>query len=109
MKRHIQFLAVVAALGLGAVFAAALPQAAWAQSTVTSAKNQTQSFAVENMTCALCPITIRKAMEGVPGVQSVKVDFDTKTATVTFNPSQTNADTIAAASTNAGYPAKPTA
>ena len=57
------------------------------------------------MTCALCPVTVKKAMEGVAGVKSVTVDFDAKTATAVFDPSVTNADAIAAASTNAGYPA----
>nr|WP_262422597.1 cation transporter [Brevundimonas denitrificans] len=27
------------------------------------------------MTCATCPITVRRAMESVPGVNSVEVDF----------------------------------
>lgn len=66
---------------------------------------QTVTFSVENMTCALCPVTVKKAMEGVAGVKSVTVDFDAKTATAVFDPSVTNADAIAAASTNAGYPA----
>ena len=66
---------------------------------------QTTTFSVENMTCALCPVTVKKAMEGVAGVKSVTVDFDAKTATAVFDPSVTNADAIAAASTNAGYPA----
>jgi mercuric ion binding protein len=39
------------------------------------------------------------------GVKSVAVDFDAKTATVVFDPSATNADAIASASANAGYPA----
>jgi mercuric ion binding protein len=66
---------------------------------------QTTTFSIENMTCALCPVTVKKAMEGVEGVRSVEVDFDAKTATVVFDPAATNADAIAAASTNAGYPA----
>jgi mercuric ion binding protein len=62
---------------------------------------------VENMTCALCPVTVRTAMERVPGVKSVAVDFKAKTATVVFDPSVTTVEAIAAASTNAGYPARP--
>ena len=65
------------------------------------------SFAVANMTCATCPITVKKAMSAVHGVHAVKVDFESKTATVEFDPKLTNAAVIAAASTNAGYPAKP--
>ena len=77
-----------------------------AQSAATEiAGMQTKVFSIKNMTCALCPITVRKAMEGVAGVKSVSVDFDAKTATVTFDPSATTAGEIGAASTNAGYPA----
>jgi periplasmic mercuric ion binding protein len=38
-------------------------------------------------------------------VQSVQIDFDAKTATVVFDLSITTVEAIAAASTNAGYPA----
>jgi len=30
------------------------------------------------MTYALCPITVRKALEKIPGVAETKVDFDRK-------------------------------
>ncbi|KTE12078.1 mercury transporter [Sphingopyxis sp. H115] len=58
------------------------------------------------MTCATCPITVKKAMEGVAGVTAVTVDFAAKIARATYNPRRTNAAAIAAASTNAGYPAR---
>ena len=73
-----------------------------------AAAEQKTIFAIENMTCALCPVTVRKAMEGVTGVKSVKIDFDAKTATVVYDPLVATIDAIAAASTNAGYPAHPT-
>jgi mercuric ion binding protein len=63
-------------------------------------------FAVENMTCALCPITVRSAMQRVQGVTSVAIDTDAMTAIVVYDPAQATADAIAAASANAGYPAK---
>ncbi len=68
---------------------------------------QSQSFAIDNMTCAMCPITVRKAMQKVDGVQSVKVDFEAKTAHVVYDPAKASAADIAAASTRAGYPAHP--
>ena len=68
---------------------------------------QSMTFAVDKMTCAACPITVRKAMEGVKGVTSVTVDLDAKTATAVFDPSVATSEQIAAASTNAGYPATP--
>ena len=57
------------------------------------------------MTCALCPVTVRRAMSGVAGVQSVEVNFDARTARVVFDPSVTDEATIAHASEQAGYPA----
>ncbi|MCC7241496.1 MAG: cation transporter [Acidobacteria bacterium] len=68
---------------------------------------RTQVFTVAQMTCATCPITVRTAMAGVKGVISVNVDFDTKKATVTFDPAIATPAAIARASTNAGYPASP--
>ncbi len=66
---------------------------------------QTVSMNIERMSCALCPLTVRKAMERVDGVQHVNVDYDTKTATVTFDDSKTTATDVAQASTDVGYPA----
>ncbi|MCT9000147.1 heavy-metal-associated domain-containing protein [Chelativorans intermedius] len=66
---------------------------------------QTATFTVENMTCALCPVTVKTAMERVEGVQSVTIDFEARTAVVTYDPSLANVEKIKAASTNAGYPA----
>ncbi|MEX1109066.1 MAG: cation transporter [Dongiaceae bacterium] len=43
-------------------------------------------------------------MEGVSGVKSVQIDFEARTATVTFDPAATTAEAIAASATNAGYP-----
>jgi len=75
--------------------------------TVLAAENaqQTRTFAIENMTCALCPVTVKKAMSNVNGVKSVNVNLDTKTATVEFDSTVTTVDEIAQSSTNAGYPA----
>lgn len=72
----------------------------------TVAAEQTVTFAVDNMTCALCPITVKRAMEGVEGVRTVEIDFEARTATVVLDPSVTNAAAISSASANAGYPAR---
>ncbi len=73
-----------------------------------NAQLHSATFAIANMTCPTCPITVKTAMSAVHGVQSVKVDLDSKTATVVFDTKVTSASAVAAASTNAGYPAKPT-
>ena len=65
---------------------------------------QTVVLDVENMTCAVCPITVRKALEKVPGVTDAKVDFDKKTATVHFDPDRVNTPALVKATTDAGYP-----
>ncbi|SMX45847.1 heavy-metal-associated domain-containing protein [Maliponia aquimaris] len=72
----------------------------------TVAAEQTVTFTIDNMTCALCPVTVKRAMEGVGGVRSVEIDFEARTATVVFDPATTGAEAIAAASASAGYPAR---
>jgi periplasmic mercuric ion binding protein len=70
-----------------------------------SAADRTVKLAVENMDCEACPITVNKAIKRVSGVKAAKVDYNSKTATVVFNDATTTVEAIAAASTNAGYPA----
>lgn len=65
---------------------------------------KTITLSVDNMTCAVCPITVRKALRNVSGVKKVKTDFKTKTATVTFDPSQAKLNDLINATTKAGYP-----
>jgi mercuric transport protein len=66
---------------------------------------KTVTLAVEHMTCAACPITVKKALTAVPGVQHVVVDLGTQSATVTFDPATTGIPALESAVTNAGYPA----
>lgn len=106
MKRFLVIVAGVLALGAGGV----LPVTGVSLFVIHSAAAQvaavrTTIFSIENMTCALCPVTVKTAMAGVEGVTSVEIDFDAKTATVVFDPAVTTPEAIAAASTNAGYPA----
>lgn len=93
----------LALLGLApALQVAPLIPAATAQ---TIAAEETVTFAVDNMTCALCPVTVKHAMASVEGVRAVEIDFAARTATVVFDAAVTSADAISTASTNAGYPA----
>ena len=107
MKRQIAIFGSALALAMGAVAVTSVAAMGASPTQTSAAQVQVASFEVANMTCATCPITVKKAMSAVHGVRSVKVDFDSKTATVEFDPKVTNAAMIAAASTNAGYPAKP--
>jgi mercuric ion binding protein len=65
---------------------------------------QTVTLEVRNMTCAICPITVKKALEKVPGVTDAKVDFDKKTASVSFDPDKANVARLTKATADAGYP-----
>jgi mercuric ion binding protein len=64
----------------------------------------TVTLEVKNMTCAVCPITVKKALERVPGVTDAKVDFDKKTASVSFDPDKASPDELTKATADAGYP-----
>lgn len=65
---------------------------------------QTVVLDVQNMTCALCPITVKKSLEQVPGVSKATIDFNKKTATVTFDSDRTSSAALTKATTEAGYP-----
>ncbi len=72
--------------------------------TLASAAPQTAVLYVHNMTCDLCPVTVRKSLEKVPGVSRAKIDFEKKTATVVFDSDRTSAAALVNATTEAGYP-----
>jgi mercuric ion binding protein len=59
---------------------------------------------VQNMTCNLCSVTVKKSLERVPGVSQARIDFEKKTATVTFDADKTSAAALVKATTDAGYP-----
>ena len=83
---------------LAALFVALMPLGALAATT------QTAVLDVQNMTCGLCPVTVKKSLEKVAGVSQAQVDFAKKTATVTFDADKTNATALAKATTDAGFP-----
>ncbi len=68
---------------------------------------KTVTLNVSGMTCAACPITVKKALERVPGVSKVDVRFEKKQVLVTFDDAKTNTDALVKATTNAGYPSQP--
>ncbi len=72
--------------------------------SVLAADPKTVVLDVQNMTCELCPITVKKALDQVPGVAAAKIDFTKKTATVKFDPDRVNVAALVKATSNAGYP-----
>ncbi|MDQ6470479.1 heavy metal-associated domain-containing protein [Flavobacterium sp. LHD-80] len=63
---------------------------------VIAAENvQTASFEIEGMTCAMgCAKTIEKELSNLDGVEKAVVDFDKKTATVTFDKTIQNQESL---------------
>ena len=68
------------------------------------AKPQTVTLNLPTMNCAMCPITVKKALNQVTGVTKAEVNFEHKQAVVTFEDTQTSAGKLIDATTNAGYP-----
>jgi mercuric ion binding protein len=68
------------------------------------AATQTVALSVPGMTCAACPITVKKALTKVDGVTKVEVSFENREAIVTFDDAKTNAQALTKATEDAGYP-----
>jgi len=68
------------------------------------AKPQTVTLDLPTMNCAMCPITVKKALVKVDGVSHAQVSYKDKEAVVTFDDEKTSADRLIQATTNAGYP-----
>jgi mercuric ion binding protein len=71
------------------------------------ASPQTVTLNVPGMTCEACPITVKKALEKVPGVSKIEVRLEKKQVVVTYEDSKTNTNALVKATTNAGYPSQP--
>lgn len=65
------------------------------------------TLSVSGMTCAACPITVKKALTKVRGVTKAEVDLVQQRAAVTYDDALTNPQALAKAVTEAGYPARP--
>jgi len=62
---------------------------------IAAANLQTASFKIEGMTCAIgCAKTIQEELTALDGVQEAKVDFDKKLATVTFDKTVQNPESL---------------
>ena len=86
-----------AALALFAITAA--PHASFAgQKTVV--------LSVPDMNCSACPITVRKALEKVAGVQNVRASLEPPEASVTFDDAKTSIEKLTEATKKAGYPSR---
>ena len=74
------------------------------QCSVGYAATRRAILSVPGMTCAACPITVKKALSRVDGVNDVSVAFEKKEVTVTFDDTKTSMDALISATADAGYP-----
>ncbi len=71
------------------------------------AATKTVTLDVPGMTCPVCPITIKKALNKVQGVSRVNVNYEKKQAVVTFDDTKADTKTLVEATTDAGFPSQP--
>ncbi len=56
----------------------------------------TTNYNIKGMMCGVsCPKAIYKSLDGVEGIKSCKVDFDTKTAVIVYDDNKINSKKIA--------------
>ena len=68
------------------------------------ATEKTVTLDVPGMYCAVCPITVRKALEKVPGVVKATASFEKREAVVIYDDTKTKVDKLLDATFEAGYP-----
>jgi mercuric ion binding protein len=73
-------------------------------STYAAAAEKTITLDVSDMTCAACPITVKKALNNVTGVSKVSVSLEKKQAVVTYDDSKAQLNGLLNATFEAGYP-----
>lgn len=68
---------------------------------------QTVTLSVDGMTCSICPITVKKALQKVNGVEEVIAKYEGKGngwAKIRFDPTKTDVEALTVATEQAGYP-----
>jgi len=70
-----------------------------------SAAQQTVALNVPTMDCATCPITIKAALNKVPGVSKVKVSYEKREAVVVYDDAKASLADLKKATEDVGYPA----
>ena len=73
-------------------------------STPIWAAMQTVTLSMPGMTCAACPITVKKALSKVEGVSKTDVTYEKREAVVTFDDGKTTIEKLTQTTENAGYP-----
>jgi mercuric ion binding protein len=85
---------------------AAMIVAATVPAGAVAAAEQTLTLAVDNMYCEACPYIVKESLAMVPGVETVAVSYEQKSATVTYDDQTATIDALISATTRAGYPSR---
>lgn len=70
---------------------------------------KTITLNVKNMTCSMCPITVKKAIREIDGVTKVVAKYEgdgNGWAKITYDPSKADVDDLTFATEEAGYPSQ---
>lgn len=67
------------------------------------AAQQTISLELIGMYCAMCPVTVRTALDMSDGVESVKVSRDPDKAVIVYDDSETSPEKLIRVVVDAGY------
>ena len=68
------------------------------------AAQQSVTLSVPGMTCATCPITVKKALTQIDGVIGVKSNLAKRETTVVFDDTRVKVDVLTKATAEAGFP-----
>jgi copper chaperone CopZ len=70
---------------------------------VQESQVQTITLDIQGMTCTGCEATVKNAASGVDGVLEAEASYDTGQATIKYDQSKTNPETIVAAINKTGF------
>jgi copper chaperone CopZ len=70
---------------------------------VQESQVQTITFDIEGMTCTGCEASVENAASGVNGVLEADASYDTGKATIKYDQSKTDRETIVAAINKTGF------
>ncbi len=68
------------------------------------AAEQTVTLDVKSLTCSLCPVTVRKALEKTDGVTKAIVSYEQHQAVIIYDDEIVDIPILIETTTNAGFP-----
>lgn len=98
--------AVALSLALFPYYSSSVVQAMGAPKVKKESPNgniQSSHFGISGMTCSSCARGLEASFRNMPGVREAKVDYDSKQATVTFEPSKQTDEALKNLVAEAGY------